>query len=362
MSGSNLIANCPDIQDELNNYFLECDASALRQPAPFFDFLWSDLNRSGIQQMIAPGGGKIKKVVLRYDQLIMEDEATEVNMLEKSCTAETKRGELTESYTIDPSSGFQFEELISAADYAYGCKSTEWYLAKKIQKLIDATVRKAQTVLAERAVALVGNWDAEVDPVVDVGGVDFLKVATKKTGSSDINPGAFEDIDAAALLTNFCTTPLIFSGTSLWKYYRTMLAGCCSAQGIDLSEMLSQYGKAVMYDRKLAAALGGNDFAVMTMPKVLQPIYYTANDDLNHDVLAAIGGKAVFTGANYMKLVVQDPQSGLPVDLTIADNCGDVSLITRACVDVKPLPTDIFPSAHSMSGVTYFAGIKVVNS
>jgi hypothetical protein len=89
-------------------------------------------------------------------------------------------------------------------------------------------------------------------------------------------------------------------------------------------------------------------------PGALQVITFTLADQ-------GLGSGEVMAGANYRKMTVVDPQSGLPVDIVISDNCGNVSVIARANAKVVALPGDMFAPGDNMAGVNFFAGIKVVN-
>ena len=68
-----------------------------------------------------------------------------------------------------------------------------------------------------------------------------------------------------------------------------------------------------------------------------------------------LGMVQVLEGANYRKMTIQDPQSGLPIDLVISDNCGNVSITARAVAKVVALPSDLFASGDNMAGVNFFA-------
>lgn len=340
--------NCPDIQAELNQYYNTCSAGNLREPMPFFDFLMSDANMSGLSQLVVPGPGKIRTVQLTYEQRIPESEVNNIESCDMTCSAETKRGNLQAEYRIDCDNGWQVEELLSAKDFIYACQSNEQILASKIQKLIDAVVRKAATVLTQQASSLVGAWSQDAYPGGSAG--DPFNVVTVD-GSGNVKPQGWEDLDLAILQTNFCSAPVIFGGTTIFKYARLMQAGCCSAQGLDLQAMRDAYGKATVWDRRVNAITGNDGFWVL-QPGALAVITYSGADQ-------GMGMAQVLEGSNYRKMTVQDPQSGLPIDLVISDNCGNVSITARVVAKVVGIPSDIFPGGDDpMTGVNFFtAGI-----
>lgn len=336
------LTNCPDIQAELNQYYNTCNAANLREPMPFFDFLMSDANMSGLSQLVTPGNGKIRTVQLTYEQRIAESEVSELESCDLGCTAETKRGNNMTEYTINCDNGWEIEELVSANDFVYACQSNDQILAKKIQAMIDALVRKTATALTTQAGTLLGNWSSDTG----VAAGDPFNVNTV-TGTGTVNPTGWEDLDLAIIQTNFCSAPVIFGGTTIFKYGRLMQAGCCSSQGLDLMAIRDAYGKAVVWDKRVNAISGNDGFWVL-QPGALAVLTYSGADQ-------GMGMASVLEGASYRKMTIQDPQSGLPIDLTISDNCGNVSLRARAVAKVVSLPSDMFAAGDSMAGVNFFA-------
>lgn len=346
------MSTCPNVQVELTNYYQTCEASMLREPMPFFDFLWSDANLGNLQQMVVPTSGKIKTVVARFDQRILESEVVEVETCGTTCSSETKRGDKTMTITIDPCDKLQISETMNVDDFVYSCQSNEFILAKKIQLMVDALVRKMATRLTTQAGALLGNWEANVSPVSG----DALCVNLYNSGV--INPTAMADIDFAMQQTGFCTTTAIFAGPEIYKYSRAISAGCCSNQGIDIAQISAQYGKAVLFDKRVASIAGQYGAWVLQAGSLI-PIYYTQNNNMIMEGAGmAIGNQNVVLGSNYYKTVIQDPQSGLPMDLVISDNCGEVSIVLEANAKLVSLPTDLFAAGDDMNGVNYFAAIN----
>lgn len=338
------LTNCPNIQAELNQYYNTCNAANLREPMPFFDFLMSDANMSGLSQLVVPGPGKIRTVQLTYEQRIAESEVTALESCDLGCTAETKRGNNVATYTIDCDNGWEIEELVSANDFVYACQSNDQILAKKIQAMIDALVRKTATAITTQATPLIGAWSQDALPGGSAG--DPFNVNTV-TGTGTVNPTGWEDLDLAIIQTNFCSAPVIFGGTTIFKYGRLMQAGCCSSQGLDLMAIRDAYGKAVVWDKRVNAIAGNDGFWVL-QPGALAVLTYSGADQ-------GMGMASVLEGANYRKMTIQDPQSGLPIDLTISDNCGNVSLRARAVAKLVALPSDMFATGDSMEGVNFFA-------
>lgn len=358
---------CPNLQTRLIDFYETCDPALLRTPAPFNDFIWSDTNRGGIQQLLnPPGTNKLRTGIMTYDQRLLESNVKARDMTVNVCASTEKRGNLSTSYSIDPTDGLQADQLFNSNDWIYACQNDDDVIVKEVQKLIDVLYAKVATRMTQRAAALIANWDKTVYTAANTvteGSVKYLKIKTIKTGTTeDRNPLAVEQIDFAIEQTQFCAPPVIFSGRTLSEYYRTMLAGCCSQQGIALDDMLSLYGKAVMYDRRVQTFAGGVDYAWVIQPKAMQPVYYTANNDQFKSAIRRLTGASTFEGADYWKTVLRDPESGMPFDFTVKDNCGDLSVILSGAYDLKAMPLDMFAPGDDMEGVRFVAGLKVVNS
>lgn len=343
---------CPEIQAELDSYFETCDSSLLPDPAPLNEFLWSPLNRSGIQQLLTPSENKIRTLVLRYDQRILESDVEEVDSCERVCTTTTKRGDLTQEYTIDTCNVLRYGNLINANDFKEACRSNFEIINKKLRLMMNVMLRKVATKMTALAAGHVGVWPSDAGTIV----AGELVVNTLKTGSTtDIDPRSIEDIDFALKFANYCNGAAIFSGRTLSKYINLMSKGCCSAAGYDLEKLFAAYGFASMFDRRLHNEIGA-DYALAIAPKALQPVYYVKNNDGVND---AIG---LNVGANYQKQVIYEPSTGLPIDLTLSDDCGNVSIIMETVVDLKALPSDLYAPGDYMEGVTGVGKIKVVNT
>ncbi len=354
MSTSTTMVHCPNLQDTLDNNFNTAGAATLFDPAPFFEYLNSPLNRSGYSQKVSPGQGKLKTVQLLYEQRILESEVTQPGTT-KTCTAESKRGNLASTCTIDPMDYYEVEELIENTDFTYVCEANAPIIARKIQKLINALRSKIATDITEQAVALIGGVSDDVasGDKVSVSGVDYFKIATAKS-SGDVDPRAMAKLDFLRRQNNY-TSPAPIFGSDIYQYFQLLNAGCCSNEGLALDQILAKYGVAVAYDRRVKAALGGAEFAITSLPGALQVVYYNENDN---GIAEAAG---ITSGTNYQKQIIYDPMTGMPMDLTMKDDCGNVSIILRATAKVCALPTDLFAPTDHMNGVTFVNGIKIVN-
>jgi hypothetical protein len=347
MSASASVLNaCATLQVELEENWKNCHT--IRETTPFLEFLYSAENREPVREIISSGGGKIRTVEVRYDQRIGES-AVNSNQSVTACSASTKRADYVKTYQMDINKNLQVEEKWDIQDLAKICRDNGVFMASRIQALIDALIRKLATVCATEAVALVGDWASDVT----VDGQGELNVQTLRTGSTDqLYPYTMEEIDLALVKSGYCAPVAIFSGSTLYQYARRVVAGCCSDSGVDLGQLYSTYGKAVMWDRRIKEAYGSEHKALVAQLGALQLLTFN---------MFAGEGNAI-EGGDYRRMVIQDPLTGIPIDFTMKDDCGTISLILTVTTKVIALPDDMFANGDVYDGVTYTGTIEVVNS
>lgn len=351
--GQTALTQCEDLQDNLDNFFSTCSASDMREPTPWLDFLLSPINNTGLEQVVVQGS-KIREINLRYFQRINEDNVAE-DATNPQCSATTKRGDCSESYTLDEDDNLQIEEKIELKDLIRVCRDNGDYMTKVVNRLIDVLARRVATKTMTEAAVLTGAYDSIVNGVA----ADVLSVRTLTTPtSSDVYPWAAQEIDTALMQTGYCDTPFIFSDVLLWQYMDRVNAGCCANQGVDLGAIARQFGKVVQYDRRLAAAFGANK-AIVTQPRANTLLQYAFNDVYAEAGVANIIG----AGTSSRHMVVFDPQSGLKMDLNVTEEpCGGINFVLTATTKLVSLPTDIFGTGDSKDGVKFFNEILVDNS
>ena len=62
----------------------------------------------------------------------------------------------------------------------------------------------------------------------------------------------------------------------------------------------------------------------------------------------------------YSRTIAFTP-AGVPVDLTLKDDCGNLSVIVTATGKVVTLPTDIYEAGDKFAGVNYVNCVSIVN-
>lgn len=347
---TNAVTTCPELQTTLEDNFLVCPYGI--DPITLLPFLYSPENRSGIDFRVSPVPGKTRELLAVYGQLISDSEATSISDCEGNCTATTKRGDLSTTYTMD-CDGFMVEELFDPADWRESCTSNFEKVSMTILKLIAALDNKISKSVVSEVGGLIGAWASEVDTTGNT-----LIVNTQMASSTNPNPEAWQDIDLAILQTGYCAEAFMAGGATLYKYNRLMEAGCCSASGLNLGDLFALYGKAVTWDAHIQAAVGANITYVLQRGAI-QLLTLNMNGGSETEIgyiNVGMGAGTEFAG------IINSPYTGLPYDLTIRYDCRKIHIILEGRVKAVGLPLDMFPASHRMEGVTYANVIEVVNT
>ena len=348
---SSILQVCPNLQKFLNDHFSNCNNGMVREEFPFAEFLGSPANNKGLDRVVHPGQGKTRKVDLLYTKRIPESDVAE-DQANPKCTATNQYGQCSNTYEIDVTQNVQANEKVNITDLTEVCQNNGEYFLGRIAQLMDVVERKMATDITTQAVALTGAWAADVDGVV----ANELVVKTLKDGTTqELDPFTMEVIDEALRKTAYCAPAGIFGGSTLSKYARRIMAGCCAQQGIDLMKIWNQYGLSVAYDRRVKTALGSNDKSIVVQLQAIALLWYTVNSWKE-------GVPAVVTsGLNYVSTVAVTPRLGIPVDVNFKDDCGVIHMIVTGTVKPVAMPDDMFPVGDEFDGVKWFNKIKVTN-
>jgi hypothetical protein len=347
MSISRILSECPNVQMSLSELFIEVGQ---REQLPFLEFLLSPENSKLIRSEVSSGGGKLKTVQARWIQRLPETEVEEgADIL--TCTSTNVYGDSTTTYTVDTDDTYTASQLINAADIARHCQENSRYVLESIMRLMDVIDRKVASAAAVQAVANIGNWGTEVEGFYTVSG-DCLQIATRQTGGQALNEFALADILQATRMANYPAAPVVFGGAEMQRYANAVQAGCCTQFGIDLLAISQQNGFGFAYDSRLATALGSQLKNLATTAGAIQWLSFNLAE-WNAGITPA-------TGANYTKTQVFTP-AGVPVDLTMKDDCGNLSIVLTTTGKIVTLPTDIYEASDKYAGVNYVNCVQIVN-
>ena len=346
MSISRILSDCPNIQAPLGQLFIEVGQ---RESLPFLEYLNSPENVKLIRQQVSSGGGKLRTVEARWIQRLPETEV-EAGADISNCTATNIYGDSTETYTLETTDTYQASQLISGADIARHCQDNNVYFLESVMRLMDVIDRKVASAAAVQAVAAIGNWGTDVEGFYTVTG-DCLVVSTIN-GTNDVNPFALADITQATAMANYPSAPIAFGGAAMQRYANAVKAGCCSQSGIDILAISQQNGFGFAYDSRLAAAQGSQTKALVTTAGAIQWLSYNLAE-WNSNFTPSVG-------AGYARTIAFTP-AGVPVDLTLKDDCGNLSVIVTATGKIVTLPTDIYEAGDKFAGVNYVNCVSIVN-
>ena len=335
------------MQMSLSELFIEVGQ---REQLPFLEFLLSPENTKLIRTEVSPGGGKLKTVEARWIQRLPETEVEEGGSI-LTCTSTNDYGDSTTTYTVDVTDTYTASQLINAADIARHCQENSRYVLESVMRLMDVIDRKVASAAAVQAVADIGEWGTEVEGYYTVTG-DCLQIATRQTGGQALNEFALADILQATRMANYPGAPVVFGGAEMQRYANAVQAGCCTQFGIDLLAISQQNGFGFAYDSRVAAAQGSQLKNLVTTAGAIQWLSFNLADWNT--------GITPVAGSNYSKTLVFTP-AGVPVDLTMKDDCGNLSIVLTTTGKIVTLPTDIYESSDKYAGVNYVNCVQIAN-
>jgi len=346
MSISRILSECPNIQAPLGQLFIEVGQ---RESLPFLEYLNSPENVKMIKMQVSPGGGKLRTVEARWVQRLPESEVLAAADI-MNCTATNIYGDSTTTYTLETTDTYQASQLISGADIARHCQDNNVYFLESVMRLMDVIDRKIASVAAAQAVGAIGNWGTDVEDFFPMNG-DCLEVKTIGD-AGEVNPFALADITQATTMANYPSAPIAFGGAAMQRYANAVKAGCCSMSGIDLLAISQQNGFGFAYDSRVAAAFEDQTHALVTTAGAIQWLSYNLAE-WNSNFTPSVGN-------GYARTIAFTP-AGVPVDLTLKDDCGNLSVIVTATGKIVTLPTDIYEAGDKLSGVNYVNCVSIVN-
>lgn len=178
-----------------------------------------------------------------------------------------------------------------------------------------------------------------------------------KDGTTDeIAPFTLEEIQTALETSGFNENTAIIGGQTLHNYMKKVANGCCANQGLDVRSMFESFGVASLWDKRIVSANGAdNDKSWAVQAGALQLLQWTSSK-------WKVGTMPEINDAgNYISTEVRSPKTGVVYDLTIKDDCENLSLNLYSTTKVVDLPDDMFPTGSDYDGIKWFAPIEVVN-
>ena len=346
---ASVLSACPNVQVDLFEAFNRYENRI--ESLPFLEYLRSPVNTSNITNLVYRGRGKTVDVDVRYFKRFAESELLE-SQPNPVCSGGSTDPDTTATYTIDTSENVQDLRTFSIHDLERYCADNPFYVADLIMRMVDNVERGIATKSATQAAALIGKWASDVTVDAD----DNLEIATKNA-SGEFDVSFLGDVRLALTKTNYVGGAANFADTLLYRAYMDAQQGCCNDNGIDVSASLNAYGIATMWDRRLEAAMTsaqGANTSMVVQPGALALLYHTRSEWTD-------GMPADWKiGSDYAFRPIIG-RTGTPLDLTVSDNCGVVTIAVTGTTKVVGLPTDMFKSGDTFEGVTGVNSIQTVN-
>lgn len=350
---------CPNTQAWLNDMWRRGMTPGVDEQMPVAEFLTSAINRREVGTAIAPGGGKVRTVQLKYRPRLVESNK-KTNQANPNCSPTGFYGELDEPYTIDVSVNIQHQSLIPVDSYDDSCTDNGFYFQKEVMDLVDVMDRSVATQITNQAAVLSGTWNKTLSAGFGTGQVNASNELVLKTFNTSTDA---PNLRTWSLLRNAADDSgmggaMLISGGGEWReYFQASRAGCCSTTGIDLGTMFGEYGYAFAHDYRLERALGSKNKGMLFMPGALQVVNWTRAGWLD-------GAPAPITGAaasNYLHTAVASPRLAQRYDLTITNDCGNIGIALTYTGKVIGLPNDVFATGDVYEGTTGVTKIIAVN-
>lgn len=348
---------CQDIQGRLEDLWKTPSFPGADDKMPFSDMLNSQINRFPIQTSLVKGGSKLHDVVVTYFPRLTEDLVDTKDATEITCVQTAQYGNISRTYT-PPDTALTSGEVVQLADLPRFCEENPGYFEMVVARHIDVVRRKLATQQAEEAVLLNGTWGNGLFATGNAAGnVNASNQYVWATRYSDGKPDpeawptlrmAFDDVGAGE--------PLFLAGGKTGRsYFNASMVGCCTDGGVDLGEAMSRWGLAYAYDARLTAALGSTNEFMALVPGNLVPIYFTMaqwKDGMN----------PIFVDSgNYKLIAITDPMTGVPMDLTISENCGAISITVSTAEKLINLPTDFYSTPDPYAGKNGVFQVLITN-
>lgn len=337
---------CETLQEMLKDQFETCVTPI--DPMPALEAIIATQNANGIKQSVSGDDGKVKTIKVVYENRLLESAATEGSGA-RACTTENETFDNYATYTIDPNVWVKASEKFTTADLATVCTTdVQGMIAKKINKVVDVIERKIATKTATELVALYGEWGANVTGTVN-GSDELVLAQYTVTATKTIDYTSFPTLDLALQQTGYCAPAMFFGGSELYLYSQYVNHGCCAAAGADVLAIARDYGKVVMFDKRVKDALGSDAKSIGFQAGSLALLTYSESAQVPN------------LGANYAKFKVNSPRTGIPIDIVMKDDCGTIHITGYANTKLVGLPTDMFAVGDEYRGVTFVNKVLITN-
>ena len=340
------IISCATVQQNLDNTFA---AGNMRpEKLPFLSYVMSAENRAASNFELT-GKSKKKTLQIIYDQPLLE---SDVSQNGSACSASTTECDTYQTYTFDTEVNEYLEFTVGPQDLVGTCEENSAFIARKVQKRIEALKLKVSQNLADTAVSDRGNWSVDTANIdgTNVTAANILQVNTRLVDGTPnvINLALFEQVSTALEMSRIERAG-VFGKNDLASFLRRSFAGADDSIGYNLKAMMERYGIAMMYDRHLATAvdaIGATNLAVGIGSII--PVGFS---------LYEAEANKVNNGTDIAE-TIYDPETGMKFDLRVQRVCDDWNFNIRATYEFKTWPDDMYKTGSNFEGTKGLAAIE----
>lgn len=271
MSQSSQFVSCPAVQMSINEAFFGNTNNQPYSKSALVRFLKSDVNTNNVLvNAIKAEGYKLKQAQVVWPQRYTPIQATDG--LPVGCEEGEVRGELSQTYTLDPLAGTYMATKIAPGLLRERCESDAAWLGKEIAAVMDAVVSQAEAKIADAVALNKGNFASDVDNGDPAGTTTEKTVFKYETAGGNLVTKPYETIVGDAEDNDFRMPPVVFGGRVWADYARAMKAVGLNSQGQDLATYIQQNMYIFEQSREVANALGNPKAAIAIAPGTVQII------------------------------------------------------------------------------------------
>ena len=343
MSSLTTYVNCPTLQAKLEDVWCK---SGSNEFLPLTEYTFSNENNViGLEQFAIPSAGRIRTVQLTYSRRVLESEVDDyINW--DTCTASSKRGETSATYTFDENAGVEIARKFDFIDLSRRCESDEMYFATLLNDLVDGAERKIETDIASKLVAGVGGFST-----IDTDGVvGNVKTVATKLSDGTIDYDAQQMIMQSARFNQFCANPVVMGDYEIVNYYDAIGVGGVAQTGLDFQKV-SPNQPLVLPSYRVGTAFSDTSKFLVYEPGAAVPVWY--------NMYAGDLGARLSTETHQFTTIVS--RRGIPFDVSVIRDCNTVHVKLQLAWDLFFKPDDMYENSDILDGVTGILTFDVSN-
>ena len=350
----NLI-ECQTLQVALEEFWQAEGTAGVDEMMPLEEVIMAAANQRNITQLILPSQGKKRAVEVVYQPRLTESVA-EANVNNPLCVSTNKNGNLSKTYEFT-GENIGYSENIEPADLEGVCTTNSTYIMSRITAIADMLERAVATQHAQEFALLAGTWGDGIFTTGNAAGnVNSSEeyVWTTRYADGKPNPESAWDLKFARSKIGMDGNIVGIGGSTAYKYFGALDIGCCADSGMNLELAMSRNGLGYAYDKRLTTALASeNKFMLYKYGSIL-PLFHVVNPWKD-------GIAPGMIGANYTHTSIFSPRFGMPMDLTLSDNCGSITIAVAVNTQLITVPSDQFFTGDPYFGKTGVAKVLITN-